>query len=489
MSKPSAGIRLFKEGGFYTLGLFVMRAGNFLLLPLYTGLLSTAQYGAVGVVEMLVALVVIFAMMAQTHSLLRLGVDVEDDAEARRRLLSSVITWTGGAGLVLTVAAVLCWPLYGPRLGGIDLWPVGLSGLAGVVGTAVFRTCLAWLQFGRKAREHTTLLIQRWLLLLGFVLFFLLVLGWRAEGILLAQALSFSFGAVIALRKLPEGRAFRIHLPTLKASLIYGLPIVPHVLSGVIFQATDRTLLAAHSGLDEAGIYTLAAKLASVVFMVAMGAQRAWLPFFLREDRDAGERGWGRVRKLSFFSVTVVACAAVCVGLFSPEVVDLFAPDAYGGATAIVPILALSAFLRAYYLIAVSAVMADKKIARLIAFATLPAAGLNVVLNAWWIPEYGMEGAAWATFASHGVSLILTSVLSRRARKVPFKFGKAVLLFALVASVMHFGIDASLLVRLGLSVAFAVAVLALDGRDILAAVKSTLGRRAAPDESSDGDAS
>lgn len=484
MTKPSAGVRLFKEGGLYTLGLFVLRTGNFLLLPLYTGLLSTAQYGAVGVVEMLVALVVIFAMMAQTHSLLRLGVDVEGDETARRQLLSSVVTWTVGAGVVLTAVAALAWPLYGPRLGGIELWPVGLAGLAGVAGTSVFRVSLSWLQFARRAQEHTALLIQRWLLLLAFVLFFLLVLGWRAEGILLAQALSFTCGAALALRKLPEGRDFRIHLPTLKASLIYGLPIVPHVLSGVIFQATDRALLAAHSGLDEAGVYTLAAKLASAVFMVAMGAQRAWLPFFLREDRDAGQKGWGRVRKLSFFSVSVVACVAVGVALFSPEVVDLFAPGAYAGASEVVPILALAAFLRAYYLIAVSPVMADKKTARLIALATLPAAALNVVLNAWWIPDHGMVGAAWATFTSHAASLMLTSVLSRRARKVPFKFVKAALLLVLVASAMHFGVGASLLARFALALGFGGALLLLDGRDILAAARSVWRRRQGTEDSS-----
>lgn len=472
----SAGLRLFSQGGLYTGGLFLMRAGNFLLLPLYTALLATDEYGAVGVVHELVYLLVVLALCAQGHSVLRLGVEAEGDDDRLTKLVSSLGVYVGVAGLVFTGIAVALWPVYRPLMGGLSLWPIGLAGLVGVTGQAFFQYVLAYLQFRRQARVHTVLSLQRWAVMVALVLALVAGLRWGAAGLLLATGVSFTVGALLGLRKMQHLRP-TIDAESLRAGLVYGLPLLPHVLAGVIFSATARALLAAGPGLDEVGLFTLATNLSSAVFMVAMGMQRAWLPFFLREDRDRDERGWDRVRRLSFFSLAMVAATAVFMGLFAPEIVAIVGREAYSGATAVVPLLVVASFVRAYYLQAVAVVLANKGTARWVALATVPAAGLNVWLNLLWIPEHGMMGAAWATLATHGVCAASTAVLGRFARTVPFKYVRGALLFALVSAVVWFGHDQTLLVRLGCAAAFGVALLLLDGRDIISAAKSVWRQR------------
>jgi O-antigen/teichoic acid export membrane protein len=107
----SSGVRLFTEGGIYTLGLFVMRAGNFLLIPLYLNILDPESYGAFGIVKQVVNVLVILAVASQGHALLRLGVDIEHDDSAIARLVSSVFTYVSAASLVLAGAVALIWPL------------------------------------------------------------------------------------------------------------------------------------------------------------------------------------------------------------------------------------------------------------------------------------------------------------------------------------------------------------------------------------------
>lgn len=470
--KPRAGLRLFREGGIYTAGLVLLRAGNFLLIPLYTSLLTKEEYGAVGVIMAVANLLTILGMTSQTHALLRLGTDVETDEEALGRLLSTQFTWVVGATLVLTAAAALGWPWLLPLVGGLDLWPLGVAGLATVVGSAVFQLVLSWLQFSRQARAHTTLNVARWIVLMVVVLGLLLGAEWKAEALLTATAVSFAVGSVLGWRTLPKGvRLGIVDRDVLRRALAYGLPILPHGLAGVIFLATDRTLLAAHAGLGAVGIYELAAKLASIVFMIAMGMQKAWIPFFFREDRDAAQHGWSRVRTLSFFAISMVACVAVGVGLLAPELVAIAGPDSYAESAAVVPILAGANFLRDYYLVAVAVVMADKATARWVAAATLPGAALNIVLNAWWIPEHGVYGAAWGTAVSYGLTVVLAGLLARRARAIPFKYWRAAVLFALVAVVLWAGAGATLPVRIGLGLLFALGLVALDGKDLWAAAK------------------
>jgi O-antigen/teichoic acid export membrane protein len=483
MAGVSTGLKLFAEGGLYTFGLFLLRAGNFLLLPLFLKYLEPQEYGAFGVMKQAAMVLALLAISGQGQSILRLGLDAEWDEDQLRRLVSTVYTWVLLAACSLAGIAALLWPWLGGLLDGMPLWPVGAAGLAAVAGLALFQLTLAWLQFNHRAKEHTALNLIRWGVQLILIFVFLIGLELGATGLLLAMALSYLVGSLIGLRTLPRGCRPQLHLPSLSSSLRYGIPLLPLSLSGVIFAATDQVLLAAHPdhGLNAAGIYLLAFQLGSAVTMFAVGMQKAWIPFFFRQDKaQAEEPDWSRVRLLSFFSVSVVACAAVGVGLLAPEVITLaawFGSGDYQAAAAIVPILTFGAVIRAYYLLSASVILADKKISRWIALTTLPAAALNIFLNAWWIPEHGLFGAASATVISHAVAMLGTGLLARRARKIPFKYRRALLLLVMVAGTLYFAADRDLGVRLLAILGFGASLLVLDGRDIFAAVRSLVRQR------------
>jgi len=473
-AERSPGLRLFREGGLYTLGLFLLRAGNFLLIPLYLSLLDQAEMGAFGAVRNLVSFLVPLAVLGQTHSLLKLGVETEGDKAARGALLGSVVAWVFVAGIALSAAAAWAWPLLSDRVDGVPLWPLGLAGLVGVTGQAMFNIVLCWLQQDRRAEIHTGLSIARWVVLLIAVVLFVVVLEWGPAGILAAMAVSFTVGGVMGLRVILKDERPTVRRTALLGSIAYGLPLLPHTLSTIVFQATDQLLLFAK---DESmgGVYLLATQLASAVFMFSMGMQKAWIPFFLREDRDRDSGGFARVRQLSFFAVSMVGVAAVVVGLGAPELVSLasvFSDHDWSAAAAVVPILVLGAFIRSYYLVSLAVVMANKRVARWLAAATVPTAGLNVWLNLLWIPEYGMAGAAWATATSWMVATVATGVLARYARKVPFKYGHALLLVVLVGAALVVGTGQPLGVRVAVLGGFVAALLLLDGKDIRSAAGS-----------------
>jgi len=168
----------------------------------------------------------------------------------------------------------------------------------------------------------------------------------------------------------------------------------------------------------------------------------------------------------------MVASAAVGVGLFAPEIVALIGRKAYVEASAVLPVLVMTAFIRAYYLQSVAVVVANKRTARWLALITVPAALLNVVLNLKLIPIYGMMGAAFATLGAHTVEAVLATGLGRIARPVPFKYVRGMVLLVLVGAALWFGHDAALPLRLGLAAGFVAALLVLDGRDILGAARS-----------------
>ena len=62
------------------------------------------------------------------------------------------------------------------------------------------------------------------------------------------------------------------------------------------------------------------------------------------------------------------------------------------------------------------------------------AALLNVVLNLWFIPAFGIIGAVYASIVAHSIAVVLSAILGRLAFRLPSVYGDACrLLFAALA--------------------------------------------------------
>ncbi len=56
----------------------------------------------------------------------------------------------------------------------------------------------------------------------------------------------------------------------------------------------------------------------------------------------------------------------------------------------------------------------------------VPAAVLNILLNLWLLPEHGYIAAAWSTFASYAVALLITLVYVGGVLRMPLPWGNLV---------------------------------------------------------------
>ena len=73
--------------------------------------------------------------------------------------------------------------------------------------------------------------------------------------------------------------------------LSYGLPLVPHRLQAIGLAQFSQIMVSKMLGLDEAGVYAIAAKLALPVGVVVNAIQEAWIPFkFQMHAEEADSR-------------------------------------------------------------------------------------------------------------------------------------------------------------------------------------------------------
>lgn len=178
-----------------------------------------------------------------------------------------------------------------------------------------------------------------------------------------------------------------------KYAVLFNLPLIPHYLSGSILNTADRIMIEKMVGASEAGIYSLAysASLVMTLFNTAMlKAIEPWLyqKIKIRDVSNISRAAYPAFIIIAGMNAALMACA--------PEVVALFAPAEYYDAIWIIPPVSMSSyFMFSYTFFAVFEFYYEKT--HLLSLATLVGAVLKLALNYIFIDIFGYYAAGYTT--------------------------------------------------------------------------------------------
>lgn len=178
-----------------------------------------------------------------------------------------------------------------------------------------------------------------------------------------------------------------------KYALLFNLPLVPHYLSQVVLNSSDRIMIERMVGSSAAGIYGLAYSISQVMTMFNTALCQTEEPWLYRK---IGEKKIEDIRPIAYISFIFIAGVNLLLILFAPEIISIFAPEEYYEAIWVIPPIAMSVFFSfSYYFFAVFEYYYEKT--KPIAIASCIGAVLNVVLNYLLIPIYGCYAAGYTT--------------------------------------------------------------------------------------------
>lgn len=206
-----------------------------------------------------------------------------------------------------------------------------------------------------------------------------------------------------------------------------GLPSIPLSLGGWIIAMSDRTLLAYFLDLRAVGVYSAAYSLAdravsglmSAVFMTAWPAiLGTW-----SADREAVPRTISRY--LAAFAL-VSAGPSVLLVAQGEFVLTLLTTPEYASAAIVVPYVVAGAWLSGVSTYLNRPLELVKRYGTLSAI-TMAAAAINLGLNVWLIPLYGLRAAAFSTMCAFGAMAVLSGIFGRRILRVPIPIGSLLL--------------------------------------------------------------
>lgn len=407
--------RLIRNTLVYALGNALPRAGVFLLLPIYTTLMTPSGVGIFSLVLSLATLLAIVFRLGQEPALLRLHFVYD---ASRRHLLYATTLWlTIGVALAAsTVLAVSMRDVLPVAFVGIAFVPYGLLAIGIAIGNSLQFIPLSWLRAEERIGPYALLTIGLFLVIAATTLVLLGPFRLGPSGALLGQLAGAVLVLAAAAVTVARAGGFRFSVEAARHSLAFGLPLLPHAISVWVLSVSDRWLIGAFlPGSDEkvqtaVGVYWLGYQIATGVSIVATSLQAAWTPTLFRHGNSpAGARAFAGVATsatIAFFGLAgVIAIAA-------PEIIGLIAPDEYAASVDVLRVSVFASAAYATYMMIVGAVMLSRRTGPLAVITTLSAV-LNIALNVVLIPRVGIIGAAWASVIGYGAYALATYVYAK----------------------------------------------------------------------------
>lgn len=441
--------RLARGGLIYGLGGMLQRFIGLLLLPLFTRELSPGEYGIIALISLLsYALTGIFNLGTGVS----MGLLYYREPAGSRR---STIIWSTFVLLLLNSTVIYGAAYFAaPQL---SIWMfqtvenqglVRLGVLAIVFGTMA-EPWLAYLRMEERRAQYvwitvsvtlTTAALSSWLLLIEHRG----VYGFVAAGVM-GQAILMLLSWTVVGSRLPFGVDRTLFSPLVRN----GFPSIWGLFAFMLIDYADRQMIERILGLDALGVYSVACSF-GMVMMVAVGAfSTAWPPFFMSYVNRQNKAGPVFARVMTYY-VLGFGALTLLFFLAAKPMTHIFTASPFHDAHLVVGLAAAAYALKGCYLIALPGVyFANKLIYQ--SMMEWSVAILNIGLNLWLLPRYGIIGGAVATFLSYLSLPALAHVVSRNYLAVGYEWERIFSIAGVVAVFCALGAWVSSFVKLGMA--------------------------------------
>lgn len=180
-------------------------------------------------------------------------------------------------------------------------------------------------------------------------------------------------------------------------ALKFNIPLLPHYLSQVVLNQSDRLMINHICGPTQTAYYTVAYTIAVVLQILNNSVSATMNPWIYKAIKKNEVK---KIGKASYGILGMIAILNLAVILVAPELLGILAPESYMAAVWVVPPVTVSVYFSFLYnLFATFEYYYEKT--HYVTAATIIGAVLNIVLNAIFIPKFGFVAAGYTTLACY----------------------------------------------------------------------------------------
>lgn len=394
-----------KASLWYAICNILQKGISFIVIPIYTRVLTTTEYGQYSVFNSWLNILIIFATLNLYCGVFtKAMVDYNDDRDRYTSCMQGLSTLlTAGLFIVyiiknefwnsildMSTLTVLLMFMYFVFYPGMTFWSVRQR-----------------VEYKYKGMVIVTLLVSVVTPVFSLILLFCSAL--RADAVICGYLISQSLaGAFFYIYNFVRGKTFFV-----KEYWVHGLkfniPLIPHYLSLIILGQSDRIMISKYCGTDKTAIYNLAYQVSMLMNIFIAAINNSLVPWTYEKLRV---KDYSSLKKVCNNLCIVVAIMTVGAILVAPELVSILGTKEYLEAIWVIPAVSISVYFTFCYGL-FSNVEFYFSATKFVMIASATGAFLNIILNYIFIPIYGFIAAGYTTLFCYLVFMIMHFVFMR----------------------------------------------------------------------------
>lgn len=417
----SKGKDLAKNTAIVSIGKICTQLITFLLLPVYTAVLSNEEYGVVDLLNTLTSLLLPIVTLQIEQGIFRYLIDCRENNEKQIKLITTIIRFM----IIQSIACIVIFLCVSPFIHNEYKYFLMANLLMGIFSSLLLQIC-------RGLGDNATYAIGSFItgaftVVLNVI--FIVAFRWGAYGMLGATAISNFICAVYIFLKRKIYKYIKpkqFDKTILKEIIKYSVPLIPNMISWWIVSASDRTIISAVIGIAQNGIYSAANKFSGVFTTLYSVFNLTWTESasinINSEDRDEF------FSKILDFVIRFFGC--LCLGTIAvmPFAFNILINEKFAEAYYQIPILILGSVFNILVSF-VGSIYVAKKLTKEIAKTSIISAVINIFVNIALIKSIGLYAASISTVIAYALMFIYRWIDVKKY--VKFNVNK-ILMFALI---------------------------------------------------------
>ncbi len=380
-----------KSGIWYTISNLLVKSMALITTPLFTRLLSKADYGAYNNYISWQGISVICVTLNLEASLISAKFDYKD--KFNQYILSILSLSMISALIWITICNIFMQPIskfLGMKPEYINLMLIYCGFFAAV---NIFQISERY-TYKYKSSVLTALFIAVSTTLISLVLVLNMkdkLLGRTLGGIMPTVVI----GLVLCIHIVRREKA--IDVSTWGYALKVCVPYIPHLLSLTMLNSIDRVMITRICGDESNALYSVAYSCGAMVTILLTSMNSAFSPWL---GDKLHSRQFEDIRKVSGIYIWAFCYIVIGIMICAPEVLLIMGGSQYIEAKYVMTPVAMGCVCQFLYTMFVNIEQYEKRTAGM-AFASMAAAVFNFILNAMFIPVFGYTAAAYTTLAGY----------------------------------------------------------------------------------------
>ncbi len=441
---------------------------SFLLLPVYTDKLTTAEYGVLDVYLTLASILIPILTLQIEQGIFRFLITQDEKKEV---VLSTSVAYIFLVCILMTIAFI-------PINSFLNI--ANSSYLYGYYISYMIYVVV--MQFARADGNNTLYSFASFFsssLIIVLNICFLIPFNMGVEGVLLSHVIAYIATIIIVVFVLKTYKFLKIcyiHFGCFKSLMAYSVPLVFNQISSWVINYSDRLIIVGILGMSANGIYALANKFFTLLTSVFNIYNIAWTEMIAKTMKDKDRNDYYN----SMINLTIQIYMVICAWIiaFLGIAFKLFINESYYEAYDYIPMLVIAAVFSGLSATIGSVYIGHKK-TKSIGITTMGAAVVNIIIHLLLVKPMGLYAASISTLVAFVVLFVYRIIGLKKIEPIKINISSFLLSLPLLALVwclyatelMHMQV-----ISVALALVFSL-FLILKNKDIIMAFLSCFKKR------------